>query len=570
MLEGLNHQQREVVESRRPCLAIACPGAGKTKTIAAKAAWLLSRPNSIVGAVTFSKDAATELRDRILSLACADAKRRLLAGTFHSLAFRQLGGASGQRRDIASDGDRSGLIARVLAERGLKWKVEDVIQLIERIKTDFGRVEGASTEADVYHAYQEALARNGKIDFQDMLRLSVEGMESGDIEPYAVTDLLVDEFQDTDPLQYRWVELHARAGATVTVVGDDDQSIYGFRSALGVRGMENFASTFEAQRVVLGSNYRCRDEILAAADRVIRNNVDRIAKLLRAERGQGGVVSSLRFEDEYADAVAAVEAMQARLAAGQSCAVLARTNRILDAFEAVCRSHGQSYFRASGYSVLNRPQGALLCNLLEVVQGAKDNGLDAVLAHMGVSSGDLGSLHRAMGPTLVQKQKKDLVALGLTDETATAYRNFMKRLAEWKELCGRQFYSLALEGVREWMLSYAKTEAAIRAIQATYDVVSRLNGLFTERIEFLKRDNNKPVPGALILTTMHSSKGLEWDHVWIARAEEGVVPDDKSPESEERRLFYVAMTRARESLVMTSIRKHSVSRFVVESETDAN
>ncbi|MDQ7980306.1 ATP-dependent helicase [Paraburkholderia sp. SARCC-3016] len=570
MLEGLNPQQREVVESRRPCLAIACPGAGKTKTIAVKAAWLLSRPDSIVGAVTFSKDAATELRDRILSLAGADAKRRLLAGTFHSLAFRQLGGASGQRRDIASDGDRSGLIARVLAERGLKWKVEDVISLIERIKTDFGRVEAGTTEADVYHAYQEALARNGKIDFQDMLRLSVAGMESGDIEPYAVTDLLVDEFQDTDPLQYRWVELHARAGATVTVVGDDDQSIYGFRSALGVRGMESFASTFEAQRVVLGSNYRCRDEILAAADRVIRNNVDRISKLLRAERGQGGVVSSLRFEDEYTDAVAAVEAMQARLAAGQSCAVLARTNRILDAFEAVCRSHGLSYFRASGYSVLNRPQGALLCNLLEVVQGAKDNGLDAVLAHMGMSSGDLGTLHLAMGPTLVQKQKKDLVALGLTDETATAYRNFMKRLAEWKELCGRQFYSLALEGVREWMLSCAKTEAAIRAIQATYDVVSRLNGLFTERIEFLKRDNNKPVPGALILTTMHSSKGLEWDHVWIARAEEGVVPDDKSPESEERRLFYVAMTRARESLVMTSIRKHAVSRFVVESETDAS
>ncbi|MFC0402967.1 ATP-dependent helicase [Paraburkholderia rhizosphaerae] len=566
MLDGLNPQQREVVESRRPCLAIACPGAGKTKTIAAKAAWLLSQPKAIVGAVTFSKDAAAELRDRILALAGADAKRRLLAGTFHSLAFRQLGGGTGRKRDIASDGDRAGLIARVLAERGLTWKVEEVIPLIERVKTNFGRVDAGTTEAEIYHAYQEALARNGKIDFQDMLRLSVEGMEAGDIEPYAVTDLLVDEFQDTDPLQYRWVELHARAGATVTVVGDDDQSIYGFRSALGVRGMESFASTFEAQRIVLGSNYRCRDEILSAADRVIRNNVDRISKLLHAERGGGGAVSGLRFEDEYADAVAAIEAMQPRLAAGQSCAILARTNRILDPLEAVCQSHGVSYFRASGYSVLNRPQGALLCNLLEIVQGAKDNGLDAVLAHMGMGSDGRGSLHRAMGPTLVQKQKKDLVALGLTDETATAYRNFMKRLAEWQELCGRQFYSLALEGVREWMLSYAKAEAAIRAIQATYDVISRLNGPFTERIEFLRRDNNKPVPGALILTTMHSSKGLEWDHVWISRAEEGVVPDDKSPESEERRLFYVAMTRARESLVMTSIRKHAVSRFVVESE----
>jgi superfamily I DNA/RNA helicase len=565
MLDQLNPQQREVAELRRHCVAIACPGAGKTKTIAAKAAWLLSHPGTIVGAVTFSKDAATELRDRILALAGADARRRLVAGTFHSLAFKQLGAGPGRKRDIASDGDRANLIARVLAERGLKWKVEDALPVIERVKTNFGRVDAGTTEADVYHAYQEALARNGKIDFQDMLRLAVEGMQAGDIAPYAVTDLLVDEFQDTDPLQFRWVELHAQAGATVTVVGDDDQSIYGFRSALGVRGMESFAEAFEAQRVVLGSNYRCRSEVLSAADRVIRNNVDRIPKLLRAERGEGGGVSSPRFEDEYADAVAAVEAMQPRLATGQSCAILARTNRILDPVEAVCQSHGLAYYRASGYSVLNRPQGALFCNLLEIVQGAKDNGLDAVLGHMGMSSDDLGSLHRAMGASLVQKQKKDLLAVGLTDETATAYRAFMKRLAEWQALCGRQFYSLSLEGVREWMLSFAKGDAAMRAIQSTYDVISRLNGPFTDRIEFLRRDNNKPVAGALVLTTMHSAKGLEWDHVWITRAEEGVVPDDKSPESEERRLFYVAMTRARESLTMSTIRKNPVSRFILEA-----
>jgi superfamily I DNA/RNA helicase len=565
MLEGLNPQQREVAESRRHCVAIACPGAGKTKTIAAKAALRLADPAARVGAVTFSKDAAVELRDRILSLAGASAKRRLVAGTFHSLAFRQLSQPDGQRRDIASDGDRTGLLARVLAEIGLAWKVEEAVPVIERIKTNFGQVQAGTDEAKLYHAYQEALARNGKIDFQDMLRLSVAGMDAGKIAPYPFTDLLVDEFQDTDPLQYRWVELHAQAGANVTVVGDDDQSIYGFRAALGFRGMESFATSFEAQRIVLGSNYRCRSEILAAADKVIRNNVERIPKMLRAERGAGGAVASRRFDDEYADAVAAVESMQPRLTAGQSCAILARTNRNLDPIEAVCRSHGIKYYRASGQSVLNRAQGALMCNLLEIVQGTKANGLDAVLAHAGMSSTDLSALHRAMGAVLVQRQKKDLVALGLTEETATAYRAFMKRLAEWQALCERQFYSLALEGVFEWMVSYAKGDPAIRAIQATYDVISRLNGPFSDRIEFLKRDNNKPTEDALVLTTMHSSKGLEWDHVWIARAEEGVVPDDKSPESEERRLFYVAMTRARDSLVIATIKKNAVSRFVIES-----
>ena len=560
MLEGLNQQQREVAELRQHCVAIACPGAGKTKTIAAKAALLLSNPSAIVGAVTFSKDAAVELRDRILALAGDGARKRLIAGTFHSLAFKQLG-----KRDIATDGDRMGLLARVIAELGLNWKPEEVVPVIERIKTNFGRVEAGTPDAQIYAAYQEALERNGKIDFQDMLRLAVAGMEKGDIAPYRFTDLLVDEFQDTDPLQYRWVELHAKAGAQVTVVGDDDQSIYGFRAALGFRGMESFAETFNAQRVVLGMNYRCYDEILSAADRVIRNNADRIPKILQADRGAGGTVTTKRSDDEYADAVAAVETLHPFLKAGKSCAILARTNRILDPIEAVCRSHGVPYFRASGSSVLNRPQGALMCNLLQVAEGRKQNGLDAVLGYMGMSSPLLGVLHRDMGPMLVQRLKKDLVALGLPEDTATVYRSFMKRLSEWQEMCERRFYSLVLDGVLELMMTYAKNDQAIRAIQGTYDVLSRLSGTFAERIEYLKRDNNKPADGALVLTTMHSSKGLEWDHVWISRAEEGVVPDEKSTESEERRLFYVAMTRARDGLTIATIKKNPVSRFLIES-----
>lgn len=560
MLEGLNPQQREVAEQRLHCVAIACPGAGKTKTIAAKAALLLSNPAAIVGAVTFSKDAAVELRDRILAIAGDGAKKRLIGGTFHSLAFKQLG-----KRDIASDGDRMVLLARVIAELGLNWKPEEVVPVIERIKTNFGRVEAGTPDAQIYAAYQEALERNGKIDFQDMLRLSVAGMERGDIEPYRFTDLLVDEFQDTDPLQYRWVELHAKAGAQVTIVGDDDQSIYGFRAALGFRGMESFAETFNAQRVVLGMNYRSYGEILAAADRVIRNNAERIPKILQAERGAGGTIATKRSDDEYADAVAAVETLHPLLTAGKSCAILARTNRILDPIEAVCRSHGVPYFRASGSSVINRPQGALMCNLLQVAEGRKQNGLDAVLGYMGMSSPLLGVLHRDMGPVLVQRLKKDLVAIGLPEDTATVYRSFMKRLLEWQEMCERRFYSLVLDGVLELMMTYSKNEQATRAIQATYDVLSRLIGTFADRIEYLKRDNNKPAEGALVLTTMHSSKGLEWDHVWISRAEEGVVPDEKSTESEERRLFYVAMTRARDGLTIATIKKNPVSRFVLES-----
>jgi superfamily I DNA/RNA helicase len=570
MLEKLNPKQREVVETRSPCLAIACPGAGKTGTIATKAAVLLADPNTVVGAVTFSKDAAVELRDRILKLAGEGAKKRLIAGTFHSLAYKQIRGLNnGAKMDIANDGDRFGLIDRVINELGLDLKVEDAIKLIEKVKTDFGKVAAGTTEEQLYHAYQAALKRNGKIDFQDMVRLAVDGMDAGTIKPYPVHHLLVDEFQDTDGPQYRWVYLHGKAGSIVTVVGDDDQSIYGFRSALGVRGMDAITEELRAQQIILGVNYRCRAEILAAADKVIRHNAQRIQKQLQADKGPGGTIESRRFVDEYDEATAAVAYMMPRLEANQECAILARTNRILDPIEALCRSYGVPYFRASGKSILNRPEGAVFCNLLEIIQGAKKTGLDAVLGMSGMSTADLTKLHNEMGVTLLMRSKAELQNIGLDEKTATAYRNFMKRLGEWKELCSRNLHGLVLAGVLEWMINAANTDPARRAIQATHDVLSRLTGTFTDRIDFLRRDNNEPTPGALMLTTMHSSKGLEWDHVWIARAEEGVAPDDKSPESEERRLFFVGMTRAKESLQISSTKKGAVSRFVLESEIPA-
>ncbi|WP_429501027.1 ATP-dependent helicase (plasmid) [Robbsia andropogonis] len=566
MLDSLNARQREVVELRRNSVAIACPGAGKTTTIATKAAMLLQESNARVGAVTFSKDAATELRERIRKLAGRDAKERLLAGTFHSLAYKQIS-RPGRRLDIASEGDRQGILMRVLTDLGLEWKLEDAITLIEQLKTNFGRTDEGSMSEKLYQAYQEALERNGKIDFQDMLRLSVERMESGDIEPYAFTYLLVDEFQDTDPLQYRWVELHAKAGAIVTVVGDDDQSIYGFRAALGYRGMEDFAATFNATRVVLGSNYRCRSEILTAADRLIRHNAERIPKELVAHKGPGGTLLSCRFSDEYEEGEGAVAHLGPLLADGQSCAILTRTNRHLDALEGACRAQGVKYYRAAGKSILKKPEGALYCNLLLLIEGQKKTGLDTLLAHAQLGLDDLRLLRGESTTRL--SAKKVLIEKGVSEVGATAFRALAKRLHEWSDLTKRQFYSLVLEGAKEWLVSHSKTDNAVRSIDTIHAILTRLNGSFSERIEFLKRENNAPAEDAVLLTTMHSSKGLEWDNVWICRAEETVVPADKSPESEERRLFYVAMTRARQCLMVSSTQKNIASRFVQEAGLDA-
>jgi len=236
--------------------------------------------------------------------------------------------------------------------------------------------------------------------------------------------------------------------------------------------------------------------------------------------------------------------------------------------EAVCRSHGVKYYRASGKSILSRAEAALMCNLLELVQKTKTAGVDALLSFAGIGTQELKLIHRKSRASTDQRQKKELLEMGLSENSADRYRELMKRLAEWRSLCDRQFYSLVLEGVREWMLQHADVDQAKRAITATYDVLTRLNGPFSERLDFLRRDNNEPAPDALILTTMHSSKGLEWDRVWIIRAEETVVPDEKSTESEERRLFYVAVTRARAQLRISTAKKNPTSRFVLEAQLE--
>jgi ATP-dependent exoDNAse (exonuclease V) beta subunit len=234
------------------------------------------------------------------------------------------------------------------------------------------------------------------------------------------------------------------------------------------------------------------------------------------------------------------------------------------------RSYGIKYYRASGKSILERPESALFCNLLENIQGSKQAGLDSVLGFGGMSTENLTLLHNEMGPVLKARPKAELVALGIREDAAAAYRAFMKRLGEWRDLYKRNCHGLVLAGAVEWMLGACKNDQASRAIRTTHDVLSRLTGSFSDRINYLRQDNNEPTPDALVLTTMHSSKGLEWDNVWIIRAEEGVCPDEKSSLSEERRLFYVAMTRAREALVITSTKKGISSRFVQEAEIESS
>ena len=342
-LSQLNSEQREAATERGHCLVMACPGSGKTRTLAVKAALLLdSEPLARTCIVTFTKDGASELKRRTIDILDGDAAsgNRLIAGTFHGLCYRMLSKVRKiNLKNIVSDAEQFHYAERALAE----VKIFDVdkhaaLSLIEHARSLPHLADArAKLLADVY---LDIMRRNGKLDFSDLVIDTIAGLESGAIPPIPAAYMLIDEFQDTDWLQYRWARQHSANGTKITVVGDDDQAIFGWRFAMGYEGMMTFADDHDAHRVVLGHNYRCRSEILDAAGRVIVYNINRVPKTLVAAKGPGGSVGC----DEYAtiadEALAILDAFRDFASEDYSAAVIGRTNRSLKTIEAVLKPAG--------------------------------------------------------------------------------------------------------------------------------------------------------------------------------------------------------------------------------------
>ena len=561
-LSELNTEQLEVANTKSDCMVIACPGSGKTKTIATKAAKLLAEEEGGIGAVTFSKESALELQHRIKSMSPSTGQKRLFVGTFHSMAFKQLS----NRLDIASDGDKNMYIRAALEELEIEMKIKDAIMLIDTAKSK-GIVPSRETvEGRIYEHYEQQLKRNNKMDFSDMLLKAVEGMESGQIKPYPLRYLLVDEFQDTDPIQTRWVMCHHRAGAVLTVVGDDDQSIYAFRSAMGYEGMRSFVLKTNARQIVLGKNYRCRSEILGVADILIRNNKSRIPKQLVAAKGPGGSVKTKVLLGPVEEA----EFVSESIGDPTKCsnAVLARNNKDLDIIESILSADGKPYYRPSDTSLFDYAEVAMYFGLIEMIAGLKkDVGLDSIFRFIEMSPNDREIIHGMNIQGLKKISKADLMSNGVSDEGAVIYRNLASYFTEWKLLYERGSFSLVINGVAEWLIEKIpmKNETTRRVVHSASVSLDRLQGDIASRIRYLKEsNNNKPSDNAIILSTLHGSKGLEWDRVWIVRAEATICPSDKSPLEEERRLFYVGATRAREALTISMTTKNPSSPFVME------
>lgn len=594
----LNEGQYEAASCTTHCLTIAAPGSGKTKMLSAKASYLLSQ-NQTVTAVTFTRDSALELRDRIVKQAGIDVIPRLLVGTFHSIdllmAFpgkaksamgseilRHSRSSLSQSWVIVKEGTRRNAVARAIDAHLPGLKLDAATALIEGIKS--GQVEPQSEEEELLvKTYTHVLERMGVIDFQDILLKTNEAITDGRISTLKSDHLLLDEYQDTDLPQLTWTMHHAKTGSIITAVGDDDQSIYGFRRALGYGGMTTFENDLRATRVVLGLNYRSHSEILEPSAKLIAMNENRMAKALVSNKGPGGATAWERFGSRKLEAMACAQTAKAAVEQLQSVGVLARTNKRLDEIEAQCIALEIPYSRSAGSSVLKTREMAVFMAALNCMTRSSAKDTDELLGWCGVDEQDLTALFQTFGDGLfgITRKRTEIGAAPIKDATKLLVASLAKKFSDWKAFIRTGGSSIVVEGVVQLLSGFTEDKFSKKMLDVVAGVLTaplnenialkNAQEHFESRLKAIRDAMESPsakkddVGKAVVLMTAHGAKGLEFDMVWVVGAEEDTFPDKDSGVQEERRLFYVAMTRARKQLWISASGKLDVSKFVFEA-----
>lgn len=594
ILSELNPQQREVALHAGHCLSIACPGSGKTKMLATKAATLLNEGEKVC-AVTFTRDAAIELRERTMKLADPRTKANLLVGTFHSVCMLMASPRTHKSEfgravlgkmqspfstpwNLVKEGVRVGYVIRAIRESGAKIQLRDATPVIELAKEADSIPEHLDPELqEMVRIYIKLMDEARVIDFQDIILKTNLALRDKSMSTLPVDHLLVDEYQDTDKAQYEWTSHHGRAGIALTVVGDDDQSIYAFRRALGYSGMERFAKEFGALQVQLGINYRCHAEILGAAETLISHNTERIQKRLFAQKGEGGVVTWERFKDASTEYAAVAEEAAGALAEGASFAAIARTNDELTLLQAAMHTRGVAHRKTDGRSIFDCPEVQVYAALLRSLIKPVSNDLDQVLAWAGMDNDDAGKIRKLFGTSIIIGSKEDFQNAGISERGIDIWRTFAKRHSAWTAQMIQGHMATVNYGVYEWLgetLQKPHNPAVLDAAHQMYEVDDstledhlakmRARELSQSRADKKNAETEQDEPVAM-LTTAHGSKGLEFDRVWIVGLQAGSFPSEKSSLEEERRLMFVAMTRAREALFISGTKDKKPSMFVVEA-----
>lgn len=571
-----NPYQLRAISTPGHCTILACPGSGKTRVLSERASRLIQ--NSDKGrlcAVTFTKDSAAELKDRILKT-CPDPGLRLAVGTFHSVALSQLKRFVKSPPKLLHEGARRALLRRCFNQHNTGFSFEDVVAAVDSAKSKLSAHQFSDPVIEeIYHEYCAVLKSEHAMDFADILRIPVQMMLNGTLDPLPIRWLLVDEAQDMDEIQMEWVLIHGRAGVEITLVADDDQSLYSFRNALGYKGLCQINQSLSSMEMTLPINYRSPPNVLQHAAKLIQCNPDRADKKIAANKTEPGelrLVRGANREDEFS------HMLQKIMLYPVNGAVLARTNAILDDVEKAIVLHttGIRYIRDPGQSIWDKTIGSELLGLIRAVTNNSWTGIANALALHGVSSTLVNQHSRDNARAnydcaeslnaLKRKLEKDPTATpGAKHTVNTLYQYY----CQWWELSYRHEPDLVIDGITDFLLRACKTPKQENLLRDLSESLINARGSLAQKIALLginrpdeQDDENQP----LKIMTLHSSKGLEFENVWIVGAEEGNLPHTDAAEEDERRLFYVGMTRTKNRLfISSSIEDGIESRFLGEA-----
>jgi superfamily I DNA/RNA helicase len=562
---NLNLHQERAVTAMGHCTILACPGSGKTRVLSARAAHLLANnPKGRLCAVTFTRDAAVELRSRILQ-ACGPAHaRRLADGTFHSLALAQIKRFSKDRPPrLLAEGERLAVLRRCWKQHAPNLTFESVIQGIDSAKSRWAPPMFSDPAMEtVFHGYQHLMVSEGAMDFSDLLLTTVRKMTNGEMPPLPIRWLLVDEAQDMDEVQMEWILLHGRAGIEVTLVGDDDQSLYAFRHALGYEGLQEVTFALSASETTLPINYRCAPNILAHAAKLIAHNKNRAPKKISAHKEDAGEINVLRLPDRWAEVDQIVNTIK-NAGDDQEWAILARTNLILDAAEVALSDLSIAYSRSGGKSIWEHSIGSVFAGLLRSAIDDSWTGIANALSFCGIHAAWVNSHSRRTSGGCANRLES---AIDKVQEEAPRKTLMRLRLglASWREQIARGRPTLVVHAIAGFLSDYCKHNQLnlLRKLEAA---VARMPGTLAQRLSVLGRNKQARQDAYIQIMTLHASKGLEFDNVWIMGCEDGNLPHTDSPEEDERRLLYVGMTRTQSRLILSnSMEDGFESRFLNE------
>ena len=596
-LHGLNPPQREaVLATEGPILVLAGAGTGKTAALTARLAHLIATrkawPSQIL-AVTFTNKAAREMKDRVSQISGGAIEGMPWLGTFHSVAARmlrihaELVGLQSNFTILDTD-DQLRVMKQLIQAANLdekRWPARQLAALIDRWKNrgwtpkqvDAGESEGfaAGRGADLYAQYQERLKALNACDFGDLLlhMLVIFRTRPDVLESYRerFRYILVDEYQDTNQGQYEWLKLLAEPRRNLCCVGDDDQSIYSWRGA-EVANILRFEKDFPGAAIIrLEQNYRSTSHILAAADGLIAHNAGRLGKTLWTDAGEGEKVRVIGVWDGPEEARRVGEEAESRMRSGGSLddiAILVRAQFQTREFEERFIAIGLPYQIIGGFRFYERAEiRDAIAYLRLVVQPADDLAFERIVNQPKRGLGDkaLATVHRharAVRQPLLLASASLLDSDELTPQARRSLGNFVADIARWRQMANElphpelarilldeSGYTAMLQADRS-AESAGRLENLAELTRAMEEYESL--GAFLEHVS-LVMDNDEARQGERVtIMTIHAAKGLEFDTVYLPGWEEGVFPSQRSLDEgglasleEERRLAYVAITRAR-------------------------